>query len=366
MTTHKPPPPPPSKPPDQPKPQPTTASHGVGAVFPHVAGRCPACRGSSLFRGEAGHVTCSRLDCPDPCAADDLLHADRPELLVDPAAAQVLAAARAWWDSLSPDGREHLRHASADGALKALAAAMDALGDTTEAEHDRRMAAGEPVLVVGTPPPWRVEAAPPPTAGTPSEPAGRDHHWIEPEQAVGSTPPWRKEPVATANLAVASHGLAEVLMRLRVALDAGQDVPDADLVPLAGTHREALARAVRANEEQTAEAERLRAELARVRRELAEVQGRVEDYRRDAWDRTAAVDALRAELATARRDAELWERAAGDMEARDRHAAADTLDWAAGEWHRTAVGTNEWPTRDQLHQWATEIRAGTRSIGDVR
>lgn len=39
-----------------------------------VQGRCPACRGASLFLGEGGHVTCSRLDCPNPTAADELLH----------------------------------------------------------------------------------------------------------------------------------------------------------------------------------------------------------------------------------------------------------------------------------------------------
>ncbi|WP_461707338.1 hypothetical protein [Streptomyces prasinus] len=39
-----------------------------------VQGRCPACGGSSLFLGEGGHVTCSRLDCPAPAEADDLLH----------------------------------------------------------------------------------------------------------------------------------------------------------------------------------------------------------------------------------------------------------------------------------------------------
>lgn len=44
---------------------------------PDVAGRCPACRGESLFLGTGGHVTCSRLDCPDPGAADDLLSAGR-------------------------------------------------------------------------------------------------------------------------------------------------------------------------------------------------------------------------------------------------------------------------------------------------
>ena len=39
-----------------------------------VQGHCPACRGASRFLGDGGHVTCSRIDCPDPSAADDLLH----------------------------------------------------------------------------------------------------------------------------------------------------------------------------------------------------------------------------------------------------------------------------------------------------
>lgn len=38
-----------------------------------VAGRCPACRGSSLFLGTGGHVTCSRLECPDPTQPDRIL-----------------------------------------------------------------------------------------------------------------------------------------------------------------------------------------------------------------------------------------------------------------------------------------------------
>jgi hypothetical protein len=41
-----------------------------------VQGRCPACRGTSLFLGDGGHVTCRRLDCPGPCAADELLHGE--------------------------------------------------------------------------------------------------------------------------------------------------------------------------------------------------------------------------------------------------------------------------------------------------
>jgi hypothetical protein len=47
--------------------------HGPGEGSPQVAGQCPSCRGSSLFLGAGGHVTCSRLDCPNPAAADDLL-----------------------------------------------------------------------------------------------------------------------------------------------------------------------------------------------------------------------------------------------------------------------------------------------------
>ncbi|MGQ5576735.1 hypothetical protein [Streptomyces sp. ECR3.8] len=43
-----------------------------------IQGRCPACRGTSLFLGSGGHVTCSRLDCPNPCAADQLLHGEQP------------------------------------------------------------------------------------------------------------------------------------------------------------------------------------------------------------------------------------------------------------------------------------------------
>lgn len=41
-----------------------------------VQGRCPACGGSSLFLGSGGHVTCSRIHCSNPCAADELLHGE--------------------------------------------------------------------------------------------------------------------------------------------------------------------------------------------------------------------------------------------------------------------------------------------------
>lgn len=50
----------------------------AAAAHPLVQGRCPACNGASLFLGSGGHVTCARLDCPDPTLADDQLHHGRP------------------------------------------------------------------------------------------------------------------------------------------------------------------------------------------------------------------------------------------------------------------------------------------------
>lgn len=41
---------------------------------PTVQGRCPACSRTTLILGAGGHVTCSHLDCTDPCAADEVLH----------------------------------------------------------------------------------------------------------------------------------------------------------------------------------------------------------------------------------------------------------------------------------------------------
>lgn len=42
-----------------------------------VEGACPACRSESLFLGADGHVTCSWIECPDPCAPDRRLHKDK-------------------------------------------------------------------------------------------------------------------------------------------------------------------------------------------------------------------------------------------------------------------------------------------------
>lgn len=71
----------------------TTVANGVGEGWPRVAGRCPACNGASLFAGKGDHVTCARLDCPDPCAVDKVLHGEL--IAVSTEAGRVLEAARA-------------------------------------------------------------------------------------------------------------------------------------------------------------------------------------------------------------------------------------------------------------------------------
>jgi hypothetical protein len=98
------------------------------------------------------------------------------------------------------------------------------------------------------------------------------------------------------------------------------------------------------------QADEVAAERDAARRELAEV-------RRSLARQWAADHAeLTAELAAARRDAELWERAAGDMEARDRHAAADTLEAFAVH----VRGSGLTPLAIVAERWAAEVRAGTR------
>lgn len=48
-----------------------------------VAGKCPMGCGSTLFLGSGGHVTCGYLPCPNPCAADELLHGEQPHEVLD-------------------------------------------------------------------------------------------------------------------------------------------------------------------------------------------------------------------------------------------------------------------------------------------
>lgn len=54
----------------------------VSDGFPRVAGVCPMGCGETLFLANAGHVTCSYLPCPNPCAADEILHDRETEHIV--------------------------------------------------------------------------------------------------------------------------------------------------------------------------------------------------------------------------------------------------------------------------------------------
>ena len=42
-----------------------------------IRGRCPSCGGDSLFVGKGGYLTCARLDCKEPTAADTLINTGR-------------------------------------------------------------------------------------------------------------------------------------------------------------------------------------------------------------------------------------------------------------------------------------------------
>jgi len=48
-----------------------------------VSGVCPACGQETLFLGSQGHVTCSRLTCPRPTAADEILDTQETGHLVE-------------------------------------------------------------------------------------------------------------------------------------------------------------------------------------------------------------------------------------------------------------------------------------------
>ncbi|WP_020116791.1 hypothetical protein [Streptomyces canus] len=89
----------------------------AAAAHPLVQGRCPACNGSSLFLGSGGYVTCSRLDCPNPCAADDLMHRGKSTAPVTALYEQWVKAGppplgvliNRWWDARLVELREAIR-----------------------------------------------------------------------------------------------------------------------------------------------------------------------------------------------------------------------------------------------------------------
>lgn len=91
-----------------------------------VQGRCPTCRGESLFLGEGGYVTCARLDCTNPSAATDLL--ERQQQPADP-------ARRHTADTITDDELDSL-YAVSEWWKQAYLAARDG-EDKRTAERDR-------------------------------------------------------------------------------------------------------------------------------------------------------------------------------------------------------------------------------------
>jgi hypothetical protein len=50
------------------------SEHAIPHVpYPHVPGYCPMGCGQTLFAASGGHITCSWIECPDPCAVDTIL-----------------------------------------------------------------------------------------------------------------------------------------------------------------------------------------------------------------------------------------------------------------------------------------------------
>lgn len=113
--------------------------------YPRVRGRCPECFGSSLFLGEGGYVTCSRLECTDPTRADSLLNqgafsAGESALR---AAAQELVYGENFGQHVGDCKIDHVRDAECTCYLAPLKAALDgAPWEPSEEQVERAAEAG--------------------------------------------------------------------------------------------------------------------------------------------------------------------------------------------------------------------------------
>lgn len=72
-----------------------------------VAGVCPACNNEVLFVGAGGHVTCSWTECPNPCAADDLLHGGERSAGTPPRRLKVRVTSSPILKAVPDRGRDH-------------------------------------------------------------------------------------------------------------------------------------------------------------------------------------------------------------------------------------------------------------------
>lgn len=79
--------------------------------FPDVQGRCPACNGESLMLADGGYITCRRLDCPNPEAAQQAIEEKASanayeRAIMTPPSAEACAAIRARLESGNPPRRK--------------------------------------------------------------------------------------------------------------------------------------------------------------------------------------------------------------------------------------------------------------------
>jgi hypothetical protein len=165
----------------------------------------------------------------------------------------------------------------------------------------------------------------------------------------------RSEAVMRHERDAARAEVADVIARLRDALDAGPDVPDAGLVPLVGTYLEALQRAVTANEEQTAEVDRLRALVGAEGQEgwdgvsRAGAIRQAEEKHELSQQLFAALESVKQQLAAARRDA------AADALLMVRQRFEESTTDGGGN-----IDTGWWLM--WLQAWADQVRTGQRTI----
>jgi hypothetical protein len=285
-----------------------------------------------------------------------------------------------------------------------LVAAVDALDadadPATERDFDAAVAAGTPVSVVGTPP-WQVHEGPPPTHGTPTAdlPAGWNNRtWATELIAAAREPVLGVEPVfaaddadyleallaerdrwrqraETAEARVDGQAWAELtaeVKRLDMALRVQMEINNrlradsqAAMVTV-GALRDELSTTDRDTDHELCLTQ-LREYAEGAQADLATERAHVERLKQVALARLNEIDGLQAQLTQAEEYArEAGDRAGqveADAEQDCRDAAADALDHA-GRCVKLDVlnGVAIADLAPRLHQRATEVRAGQRTI----
>lgn len=354
-----PPDPGPARPPEPTSPP--TAAHGIGAGFPDgagVLGRALVDRDGDLWHAESGGWWANAgYGGEGREGVEAAFGPVREVLLVDPVAGRVIEAAqrlvRAW------DANPFSPQTAA--AKAALAAAVDTLTGASPSPAPCPTCSGpirETVGMVcqtcgkdyGTPEPatWRDihEAM---SAGEPVLAASRHAEVViqEPEPAPepdGDGPGWDRETVEELIAASCADATEGELNQLRFLL--------ADRDRLAGDLKLSdLGRRAR-----TVERDRLLRERDAARAELADLRNWLDSAK---TQRDSASHAL-AE-ATAERDR--FRQHSVELNIPLRHAAADALDWAAGQAAAGQLGAwDDVVPTVSLRRLAAEIRSGERTV----